>query len=164
MHLTAEQLAEELNVNPETIRRKTREGKIPHIRLDASVRYDLAEVKRFLSPPTITEAGVYNAPVTFMPVPDGFWGIGERRDGAGTFRKQLAVMRVSQQAKFVKIEFITPFGEVWPDIEFPDGGVLEKGHFHFSSIEDFLGRHAREAALMEEHREWCAEQLAELKC
>lgn len=45
MHmLKAAELAEKLNLNPETIRRLTRAGKIPHIQIGKSKRYDLDAV------------------------------------------------------------------------------------------------------------------------
>lgn len=42
--LTAEQLAERLGLNPESVRRLTRDGTLPHHRIGASVRYILADV------------------------------------------------------------------------------------------------------------------------
>lgn len=42
--LTAEQLAETLSCNAETIRRLTRSGELPHHRIGGSVRYSLADV------------------------------------------------------------------------------------------------------------------------
>lgn len=46
--LKAKQLAEALNVNVETVRRWTRDGVIPHIKLGASKRYSLERVKSSL--------------------------------------------------------------------------------------------------------------------
>lgn len=42
--LKAKDLAKALNVNIETVRRWTREGTIPHIKLGASKRYSLSKV------------------------------------------------------------------------------------------------------------------------
>lgn len=42
--LTAEQLAEALSLNPETVRRLTRSGELPHHLIGGSVRYTLADV------------------------------------------------------------------------------------------------------------------------
>lgn len=42
--LSAEQLAERLGLHPESIRKLTREGSLPHHRIGASVRYTLADV------------------------------------------------------------------------------------------------------------------------
>lgn len=42
--LKAAELAEKLNLTPETIRRLTRAGKIPHIQIGKSKRYDLDAV------------------------------------------------------------------------------------------------------------------------
>lgn len=42
--LTAEQLAEALSLNPETVRRLTRSGELPHHLIGGSVRYNLADV------------------------------------------------------------------------------------------------------------------------
>lgn len=42
--LTAEQLAERLGLNPESVRRLTRDGTLPYHRIGASVRYILADV------------------------------------------------------------------------------------------------------------------------
>lgn len=42
--LTAEQLAERLSLNPDTIRKLTREGSLPHHRIGAAVRYTLPDV------------------------------------------------------------------------------------------------------------------------
>lgn len=42
--LTAEQLAEALSLNAETIRRLTRSGELPHHVIGGSIRYTLAEV------------------------------------------------------------------------------------------------------------------------
>lgn len=42
--LKAKDLAKALNVNTETVRRWTREGTIPHIKLGASKRYILSKV------------------------------------------------------------------------------------------------------------------------
>lgn len=42
--LTAEQLAERLSVNPDTIRKLTREGLLPHHRIGAAIRYTLPDV------------------------------------------------------------------------------------------------------------------------
>ena len=44
--LKAAQLAEKMNLNPETIRRLTRAGKIPHIQVGKSKRYDLDAVMK----------------------------------------------------------------------------------------------------------------------
>lgn len=53
MHmLKAAQLAEKLNLNPETIRRLTRAGKIPHIQVGKSKRYDLDAVMKAMKPNT----------------------------------------------------------------------------------------------------------------
>lgn len=41
--LKAKELAEALNVNVETVRRWTRDGVIPHIKLGASKRYSLSK-------------------------------------------------------------------------------------------------------------------------
>ena len=49
MYLNCEELAAILRVNPETIRRKTRSGVIPHMRVGTSVRYVLADVERALT-------------------------------------------------------------------------------------------------------------------
>lgn len=49
MHmLKAAELAEKLNLNPETIRRLTRAGKIPHTQVGKSKRYDLDVVLKAL--------------------------------------------------------------------------------------------------------------------
>lgn len=50
--LKAAQLAEQLNLNPETIRRLTRAGKIPHIQVGKSKRYDLDAVLEAMKPAT----------------------------------------------------------------------------------------------------------------
>lgn len=42
--LSAEQLAERLGLHPESIRKLTRDGSLPHHRIGASVRYTLADV------------------------------------------------------------------------------------------------------------------------
>ena len=42
--LTAEQLAEALSLNAETIRRLTRSGELPHHVIGGSIRYNLADV------------------------------------------------------------------------------------------------------------------------
>lgn len=42
--LSAEQLAERLGLHPESIRKLTREGSLPHHRIGASIRYTLADV------------------------------------------------------------------------------------------------------------------------
>jgi excisionase family DNA binding protein len=42
--LTAEQLAESLSLNAETIRRLTRSGELPHHVIGGSIRYTLADV------------------------------------------------------------------------------------------------------------------------
>lgn len=49
--LKAKDLAEALNVNVETVRRWTRDGIIPHIKLGASKRYSLERVKTSLEAP-----------------------------------------------------------------------------------------------------------------
>lgn len=49
--LKAKDLAEALNVNVETVRRWTRDGIIPHIKLGASKRYSLERVKTSLESP-----------------------------------------------------------------------------------------------------------------
>lgn len=47
--LKAKELAEALSVNVETVRRWTRDGIIPHIKLGASKRYSLDTVKLHLA-------------------------------------------------------------------------------------------------------------------
>lgn len=42
--LSAEQLAERLGLHPESIRKLTRDGSLPHHRIGASVRYTLVDV------------------------------------------------------------------------------------------------------------------------
>lgn len=42
--LSAEQLAERLGLHPESIRKLTRDGSLPHHRIGASVRYTLADI------------------------------------------------------------------------------------------------------------------------
>lgn len=42
--LTAEQLAEALSLNAETVRRLTRSGELPHHVIGGSIRYNLADV------------------------------------------------------------------------------------------------------------------------
>lgn len=42
--LTAEQLAETLSFNAETVRRLTRSGELPHHRIGGSIRYNLEDV------------------------------------------------------------------------------------------------------------------------
>lgn len=42
--LTATQLAERLQINPDTVRLLTRTGRIPHHKIGGAIRYDLAEV------------------------------------------------------------------------------------------------------------------------
>lgn len=49
--MTAEQLAESLNTSPNTVRRLTREGQIPALKLGAEYRYDWAAVRQQLLPP-----------------------------------------------------------------------------------------------------------------
>ena len=46
--LTAKQLAEELNVNPQVVWRNAREGKFPHYRMGSAMRFDLTEVLKFM--------------------------------------------------------------------------------------------------------------------
>jgi len=47
--IKAKDLAKALSVNVETVRRWTRDGTIPHIKLGASKRYSLEQVKTSLS-------------------------------------------------------------------------------------------------------------------
>lgn len=42
--LSAEQLAERLGLHPESIRKLTRDGSLPHHRIGASVRYTLSDI------------------------------------------------------------------------------------------------------------------------
>lgn len=56
--LTSLELAARLKANPETIRRQTRDGKLPAIRLGGEYRYDWAEVLKALA------AGLVSVPVT----------------------------------------------------------------------------------------------------
>lgn len=46
--LTPEQLAERLNLHPETVRRLSRENKIPYFLVGGSYRYDWIEVRAAL--------------------------------------------------------------------------------------------------------------------
>lgn len=48
--LKTKELAERLRLNPETIRRMTRAGKIPHIVIGNAKRYDLTAVMAALKP------------------------------------------------------------------------------------------------------------------
>jgi excisionase family DNA binding protein len=49
--LTVEELAQFLQIHPETARRLTREGKIPHLQVGGAYRYDRAAVSAYLAPP-----------------------------------------------------------------------------------------------------------------
>jgi len=46
--MTAKQLAEELNVNPQVVWRNAREGKFPHYRMGSAMRFDLSEVLKIM--------------------------------------------------------------------------------------------------------------------
>lgn len=48
MLLTAKQLADELNVNPQVVWRNAREGKFPHYRMGSAMRFDLTEVLKYM--------------------------------------------------------------------------------------------------------------------
>lgn len=50
--LRARELAQKLQVNTETVRRWTRDGIIPHVRIGASKRYNLSKVLSALEAPT----------------------------------------------------------------------------------------------------------------
>lgn len=44
--LSVTELASQLNLNPETVRRLTRSGELPHVKVGKSIRYRLSEVAR----------------------------------------------------------------------------------------------------------------------